>query len=59
MKTRAPDRMIVTMRGPSIRGEEVRTRKQRAAQHRVSSIHWVLLSGFRMAVGLKNADQCS
>jgi hypothetical protein len=47
------------MRGPSIRGEEVRTRKQRAAQHRVSSIHWVLLSGFRMAVGLKNTDQCS
>ena len=48
MKTRAPDMIMVTISGPSIRGEEVMTIKQRAAQNRVSSTHWVFVSGLRM-----------
>ena len=48
MKTRAPDMIMVTISGLSMRGEEVMTIKQRAAQNRVSSTHWVFVSGLRM-----------
>ena len=50
MKTRAPDMIMVTISGPSIRGEEVMTIKQRAAQNRVRSTHWVFVSGLRMDI---------
>lgn len=40
---------IMTTSGPSILGVEVSTRKQRAAQHKVSMTHCVWLSGFLMA----------
>jgi len=46
INTRAPDNKMVTMSGPSMRGEEVSTRKQRAAQQRVSTMHWDWVSGF-------------
>lgn len=50
MKTNAPDMRIMVTRGPSMRGEEVRIKKQSAAQNRVRIIHWVLLSGFFMVL---------
>ena len=50
MKTRAPDMIMVTISGPSMRGEEVMTIKQRAAQNRVRSTHWVFVSGLRMDI---------
>lgn len=40
--------IIVTINGPSIFGEDVMTMKQRAAQNRVRSMHWVLVSGLRI-----------
>ena len=40
--------IMVTISGPSIRGEEVMTIKQRAAQNRVRSTHWVFVSGLRI-----------
>ncbi|MBM6882871.1 hypothetical protein [Bacteroides caecigallinarum] len=48
MKTNAPDMIMVTINGPSIFGEDVMTMKQRAAQNRVRSMHWVLVSGLRI-----------
>ncbi len=50
IKTKAPDMRIITMRGPSICGVEVRIKKQSIAQNRVSTIHCVLLSGLLMIV---------
>lgn len=41
--------IMVTISGPSIRGDEVITIKQSAAQNIVSRTHCVLVSGFRMA----------
>ncbi|WP_375338090.1 hypothetical protein [Bacteroides sp. ET336] len=49
MKTRAPDMIIVTISGPSIRGDDVMTTKQSAAQNSVSRTHCVFVSGFRIA----------
>ena len=48
MKTRAPDMIIVTMRGPSICVEDVMTMKHRDAQSIVSSTHWAFVNGLRM-----------
>ncbi len=39
---------IITIKGPSICGEEVMTMKQSAAQSRMRVTHWELLRGFRM-----------
>ena len=46
INTKAPEMRIMRMSGPSIFGVEVRTKKHRAAQHRVRMTHWVWLSGF-------------
>jgi hypothetical protein len=48
INTRAPEIRIITTRGPSMRGVEVRITKQSAAQNRVRMTHWVLVSGFLM-----------
>ena len=48
MKTKAPDMIMVTISGPSMRGDEVITIKHSAAQKRVRRTHWVLVSGFRI-----------
>lgn len=53
MKTRAPEMRMVTIRGPSMRGAEVSTIKQSAAQKRVSRTHWVLVRGLRIRWILK------
>lgn len=53
MNTSAPEMIIMTIRGPSICGDDVMTRKQSAAQRRVSTTHWALLSGFRMALWMR------
>lgn len=39
MKTKAPDMIMVTISGPSMRGDEVITIKHRAAQKRVRRTH--------------------
>ena len=54
MKTRAPDMIMVTISGPSIRGDDVMTTKHSAAQNRVSRMHWVFVSGFRIADFFRN-----
>lgn len=53
MKTRTPEMRMVTIRGPSMRGAEVSTIKQSAAQKRVSRTHWVLVRGLRIRWILK------
>ena len=49
INTKAPEMRSIVISGPSIRGEEVKTTKQRAAQNRVSMTLWVFVSGFLIA----------
>lgn len=51
IKTSAADMMRVTINGPSMCGVVVRTMKQSAAHVRVSNMHWVEVSGFRIVLG--------
>ena len=41
--------IMVTISGPSIRGDDVMTTKQSAVQNSVSRTHCVFVSGFRIA----------
>ena len=41
INTKAPDMRIIMTSGPSILGVEVSTKKQSAAQHKVSTTHCV------------------
>lgn len=51
MNTRAPEMRMVITSMPSIRGAEVSTMKQSAAQNKASATHCEEVSGFRIMVG--------
>lgn len=57
IKTSAADMMRVTINGPSMCGVVVSTMKQSAAHVRVSSTHWVEVSGFRIVLGYMKKAQ--
>ncbi len=59
MNTRAPEIRMVMTSIPSMRGEEVRTMKQSAAQNKASTTHCERVSGLRIRGKIKGEKKCA
>ena len=57
MHTNAPEIMIDTISGPSMRGVVVMTRKQSDAQSKIKTAHCGLVRDFRMKYWIKKASE--